>query len=175
MPNPCHSDAGGCPAGTVMVVVLFEDSSTLAPFKEGFWIQAETMSSKPRISFKPSRPRFSIGQGLDGAASDTVYRFLHLSAYIRGSFYRGDRDSGTTRVIAFEDGLAITSQTRLVMRPRDFSSHQLASKSGQLTHRQRHTYLWFDHLRPSRTPEVRQLVQNAAKQAQNQLECYWSF
>lgn len=34
LPNPCHSDAGGSPVGMVVVAVLFEDSGTLAPFRE---------------------------------------------------------------------------------------------------------------------------------------------
>ena len=95
-------------------VVLFEDSGTLALLGKrgtdtGF--KPKRLSSKPRISFKPSRPSLFVYGGLDGVGSNTVYRFLHFLAYIHDSFYRGARNLSLTRIIALQEWPSYHSHT----------------------------------------------------------------
>lgn len=93
MPNPCHSDAGGALPGTVEVVVLFEDSGTLALFRErGTGFKPKRCQASHAFRLSPPVPGFLVEGHLDGSSSNTVYRFLHLLAHIHDSFYRGGRE-----------------------------------------------------------------------------------
>lgn len=86
---------GGALPGTVEVVVLFEDSGTLALFGErGTGFKPKRCQASHAFRLSRSAPGFFIEGCLDGSSSSTVFRFLHLLAYIHDSFYRGGRKFG---------------------------------------------------------------------------------
>lgn len=64
---------GGCPVGTVKVVVLFEDSGTLALFRErGTGFKPKRCQASHAFRLSRPVPGFFVEEDLDGSRPDTV-------------------------------------------------------------------------------------------------------
>lgn len=108
MPNPCHSDAGCALPGTVEVVVLFEDSGTLALLRErGTGFKPKRCQASHAFRLSPPVPGFFWSKGTLMALAPTQCTGSCISWHI--SMIRSIEEVENltlTRVIALHNSLA---------------------------------------------------------------------